>query len=333
MSARPRILALSFACVTAAAPLAAQDAKAPFLERSYFAPGTPSGKKLAFEGTAVGHYFFYNTLDDLVWQKQGGTKLVWPVTMMFVVRMSTDFSSPVRTPSYQIRPLYAQVLHLWRPSGDKHRYHILEGAVGLTHYSNGQSGCTYLGEGVNTAGDGCEVKDATLYAKRFTNVENGNFSTDFIPIVLHYRRGHLLKPLAMMDHQQTVGVELQLHPIGHWMPGALDLQQANQYGMHQYSVTAELERRRARIPPIRFEGVFRVAAKYTERFGGGAPAHLRNGFGEVSYVFDRVEHWGVFARYHAGFDYYNIQWQDTHSFLSLGFVWDRGRMDTLETDP
>jgi len=302
-----------------------------FLERSYFSPVTPSGKNLLFEGQATGHYFIHNTLNDAVWQKEGGWKFVTPVTMSFIVRMSTDRSSPVRTPAYKIRPFYLQSIHLRRDTIDLNRFRLFEIGVGVTHYSNGQSGCTYQGfsPSPDTSKDECDVTNPTLAARRITNTIDGDFSTTFLPVALHYRRGHLSKPLSPVDHQLTLGAELQIHPLQKWAPGAMNGAQAAQYGQHQYSLNAELERRY--FPKV-LPGVGRVAADYTERFGGGAPKHLRAETVEASYVLDRVEHLGAFVRGHWGYDYYNIQWQSTKPFVAFGFMWDLGRLDVLNTD-
>lgn len=302
-----------------------------FLERSYFSPATPSGKNLVFEGQATGHYFIHNTLTDAVWQKDGGWKFVTPITMSFIVRMSTDRSNPVRTPAYKIRPFYLQSIHLRRDTIDLDRFRLFEVGVGVTHYSNGQAGCTYQGftPAADASKDECDVTNPALAARRLTNTIDGDFSTTFVPIAVHYRLGHLSKPLSPVDHQLTLGAELQIHPLENWAPGAMNGAQAAQYGQHQYSLNVELERRyfTKHLP-----GVGRVGADYTERFGGGAPRHLRAETLEASYVLDRVEHLGAFVRGHWGYDYYNIQWQSTKPFVAFGFMWDLGRLDVLNTD-
>jgi outer membrane phospholipase A len=154
--------------------------------------------------------------------------------MVFLVRMTNDFSSPVRTPSYQIRPLYVQMFHLTR-FADRISYRLVEAATGLTHYSNGQSGCTYLGYVVNAGGDDCVVGDPAVAGRRTANTLNGGFSTDFIPLTLNVRRGKARSPNAPLDWQVTAGAELQVHPYG-GLPGALDGITAATYGHHQWSL-------------------------------------------------------------------------------------------------
>ena len=68
------------------------------------------------------------------------------------------------------------------------------------------------------------------------------------------------------------------------------------------------------------------------RHGGGLPDGLRRGQVEASYILKRAESLGLFLRYHAGFDYYNIRFQDKGSFWTFGFMWDVGRLDRLNSE-
>ena len=75
-----------------------------FLERSYVSPFMPTGKGLILEGQSSTHFWIRNDLSDQTWLRRGGWK--WgnvPVSMIFVVRIFKDFSSPVRTPSSESR--------------------------------------------------------------------------------------------------------------------------------------------------------------------------------------------------------------------------------------
>ena len=115
-----------------------------FLERSYFAPGNPLGKDLLFEGEAATHLFLFNRM-NWKWSHEGGWAYAMPVSMIFTARMSTSRSSPVRTPSYRIRPVWLQAIHL-RPYDPAIPGFAMWGfGAGAMHYSNGQEGCTYRG--------------------------------------------------------------------------------------------------------------------------------------------------------------------------------------------
>jgi hypothetical protein len=80
-------------------------------------------------------------------------------------------------------------------------------------------------------------------------------------------------------------------------------------------------------------GVLRVAGLHEQRFGGGVSSALARTQVEVSFVSGRVEDLGVFVRWHTGFDYYNINFQDTRRFFAIGVMWDLARLDKLRTAP
>jgi hypothetical protein len=332
---RPSLLLLLLPLLVPA--LRAQDpaaarvvAPALFLERAYFSPLTPSGKDLLFEGRPAVHYFFYNALNDGAWQKGADTerkrwRFAAPASALFIVRMTDTTSQPVLTPSYRIRPIYLQAIRLTRDTSRKY-FRMLGLATGAAHYSNGQKGCTYLGFTRLTPASQCAVSDPALANQRIANTLDGDFSTTYFSWRANWRRGELKGPFAPLLQQFTVGGEFQAHPFN-LQPGGINEAQARQWGQHQWSVDAEWERRRfgKRLP-----GVFRVAGDFMQRFGGQVAKPLTATWIEVSYVLDRVEHVGLFARQHWGFDYYNINFQNRRPFFTFGFMWDLGRLDLLE---
>lgn len=330
-----RAAALAAAWVALAAPLAAQpQARTPvvFLEKAYFSIGTPTRKNLLFEGQPTVHYFIRNRLADETWQRDGGIQWTLPVSAVFLVRMSDTTSEPVRTPSYRIRPLYTQVLWLWRPE-NRLEYRLLGASGGFTHYSNGQAGCTYQGF-ARDASDECIVTDAALAARRLTNTRDGDFSTSYLSAALHWRQGWLEKSDHPMRWQYSAQAEGQLHPY-HIRPGGMNRAQARTYGQNQWSASAEAERRHGVVGWLHWlagpTAVSRVAGTYERRFGGPADVRLSRQQLELSVVGDSIESLGLFARLHRGFDYYNIQYQDTRPFFAVGVMWDVGRLDKLNT--
>jgi hypothetical protein len=299
-----------------------------FLEKAYFSPFSPTGKRLMFEGRPTVHYFIYNGLNDGVWQQLGGWRFAVPVSGLFIVRMVDSTSQPVLTPSYRIRPFYLQAIHLRRKDPARKKFQMIGLALGATHYSNGQQGCTYRGFTRASPTSDCVVSNAAIAAQRTPNTLDGDFSTTYFSLTGHLRNGLLKSPFAPLASQWTVGGELQIHPL-EVPPGGMNGEQARQYGQHQWSMDADWERRRF---ATRFPGVFRVAGEYEERFGGGVAKRLRRGSLEVSYVLDRVEHMGVFARQHLGYDYYNINYKHTKPFFTFGLMWDMGRLDLFESE-
>jgi hypothetical protein len=297
-----------------------------FLDRAYFAPATPTNKNLIFEGAPTAHYFFWNTLSDEHWQKIGGWKFTVPVSEMFVVRMTDTTSSPVLTPSFRIgiRP---QALDLVRRTPHSRRFALWGFSGGVTHYSNGQHGCRYRGY-TQAPNGGCDTSDLALARQEIANTEDGDFSTTYLSLAAHYRRGLLPDLDSKVLCQVNATVEYQEHPIG-FHPGGTDLDQARHFGRREIDLLLEFERRLSRGD---WTGVLRLAGAYQTRFGGGVPVPLKAGYFEASYVLDRVENVGLFARQHWGFDYYNIQFQNRRPFFTVGFLWDVSRLDHLNSD-
>lgn len=296
-----------------------------FLEKAYFSVLSPTGKDLLFEGQPTVHYFIYNGLADSVWQMDGGWRWAVPVSGLFLVRMSTTTSNPVLTPSYRIRPIAAQLFHLSRPSDTRFRLFNLMGAI--THYSNGQRGCTFQGSARTSATGPCEVVDPDLAARRVTNTDDGDFSTTYMSAHANMRVGSLFQN-TRMNQQLSAGLSYEYHKID-FKPGGSNRDQAAVFGTHQLGGTMEYERS---VPTKKLAGVLRLALEGATRYGGGLAGKLNRGQVEASYVLHRAEGLGGFVRYHRGFDYYNIRFQDTAPFWTFGFIWDVGRLDRLNSE-
>jgi len=306
-----------------------------FLEKAYFSLGTPTGKNLLFEGQPTVHYFIRNRLGDQSWQKNGGWQVVIPVSAVFQVRMTDETSEPVLTPSYRIRPAYVQVLRLVRPAGDpnRFRYRLYGLSGGFTHYSNGQAGCTYQGFVRDTLAEDCRISDAQLAPRMIANVRDGDFSTSYLSIAGHWRNGRLIASDDPMRWQYSVTAEFQAHPF-QIRPGGMNEAQARTYGQHQWSIDFEGEGRHGTAFFRRLLGsttVTRLALRQEQRFGGPAKVTLGRTQLELSTAGDRTDNLGFFVRLHSGYDYYNIQYQDTRRFLALGVMWDVNRLDKLNT--
>ncbi len=109
-----------------------------FQESSTIAFGSPTGKTLLFEGRPALHLYALNQFGDQVWQKTGirdseswlPKRVAMATGFSFLpeIRMNTDRSNPVRTPSYRIRATH-QVLWMRRNKSDNDGAlaHALEG--------------------------------------------------------------------------------------------------------------------------------------------------------------------------------------------------------------
>jgi hypothetical protein len=298
-----------------------------FLERAYFAPGNPVGKHastLLFEGDAAAHYFLFNTM-DWDWTHTGGWRFAMPVSFMPIVRMSTTISSPVLTPSYRVRPLWFQAIHLTPETKDTKAFSMWALALGVMHYSNGQDGCTYEGFVRDTTKkeQPCVVQNSAIAAQRTPNTRDGDFSTTFIPVGWNWRRGRLLDTSLQVGHQHTIGVEVQINPLG-MRPGGIDRDLALQYGRHQINGSYEYEwrvlSRAAGMRRLAFKATFRTPQD-TGKVGSTSSA-------EFSRVYDRRQGFGWFVRTTFGGDYYNIHFKEqSNPLVTFGAMWDQNRID------
>ena len=309
-----------------------------FLEKAYFSPLAPFGNGYLFEGQPSAHYFFTNGLNSRTWTRDGGWRWALSVSSTFLVRMVRTTSEPVRTPSYQIRPLLVQRVYTpGMDARDPAAFRLFGLGAAFTHYSNGQSGCTFRGFERDTTvrGAPCRAVDPALAARHVANEVDGDFSTSFLSLALHWRTGRLrLVPeeaVGVVRHQQTFGIEFQAHPIN-IRPGGMNGPQSLDYGQHQVGVSYEAERRYFPGPgpaasDSTFSGVARVAVTGAHRFAREGGRSRSFGSVEVSYLFDRARAFGVFARVTQGSDYYNIRYQDVGTLVLAGAMWDVGRLD------
>lgn len=288
-----------------------------FLERSYFAPFSPLGEGYVFEGEASIHLFYHNRVDKL-WTAEGGLKRVVSLSFLPLVRMVDAASSPVRTPSYRIRPIYLQLLHAPRQDTARGSFAMRAIAIGYTHYSNGQDGCTYEGYVRNVAADTCEVADAPLASQRRVNTRDGDFSTSYIPVRVDFRRGTLDRATFRVRTQHSVGVEFQIHPIG--MPiGGISRQLATAYGQHQLSGWYEYEF----ASHLKAAGFTRLSAMGKYRVPAAEGRDWWTATAEIANTWETLEGFGVFGRVRVGHDDYNIRFRErAGASITVGFAWD-----------
>ena len=312
-----------------------------FQESSTIAFGTPSDERVLFEARPALHLYALNQFGDKVWQKTGTRdseswlpkRVAMATGFSFLpeIRMNTDRSNPVRTPSYRIRATH-QVLWMRRNSSDHLKYTV-QGfkLTAFGHYSNGQSGCRLRGfaYAASTNGDSlCVAANASVAAKREVNIDNGDFSTSYFAFAFDRRTGRIIDATGPMRNSREWGAEFQVHPLG-LKPGGTDRDQASAYGTHEVLGRYAEERRLA--GERRVAGVLRVSLLGVLRFGPDARP-IRRSEAEVSYIFDHLATFGFFVRHLAGFDYYNIRYFDTKPFVSIGFKFEPGRLDLIATD-
>lgn len=286
-----------------------------FLERSYFSPASPLGQGYVFDGEAAQHLTLHQGTDR-GWLATGdGVRSVVSLSFLPVARMTTDSSVPVRTPSFRIRPLLVQHLWLRAPSRDDLTYRVTGFSWGLTHYSNGQDGCFFLGS-TRDADGACVVSDLALYAREEVNERDGSFSTTYVPLRVDLQWGAVDRLTESVRHSNTVGAELQLDTWDSFT-GGMDRVLARTYGRHQLALWWERERATG-------AGYLRYGAKGMYRFRSAGGDDWASGSVELSHIWRDWNHAGLFARLRLGGDDYNIRFRRQGPFVHLGVVFDPG---------
>ncbi|OUS22811.1 hypothetical protein A9Q93_00050, partial [Nonlabens dokdonensis] len=161
---------------------------------------------ILFDAKPIVYYSFYNNMQKVMQDSiDKRISMAYYLNFQPHIRMYTDNSKPVKTPSYKIL-LGGQLLY----KTDTNNFFAL--AIESGHYSNGQSGCAFDSD-LNDETDECNdvygliTQQTDLSA--ILNRTSGNFSTNFTKLSLNYRFNNLngdSKPVKI--HSFTTSWEL-----------------------------------------------------------------------------------------------------------------------------
>ncbi len=161
-----------------------------FLERSTIAYGTPVGlggaEKLVFEAEIATHLHFFSNLRR---QAEHGEPFAWGALFSFLphLRMYNTSSNPVKMPSYKPR---VGLQLFWFPKNSNTKSVKLLGAMlAVGHYSNGQSGYTYVTGVPDTDPICCRTNSLVenLDLAKELNRRSGGFSTNYVSLQVGLR--------------------------------------------------------------------------------------------------------------------------------------------------
>jgi hypothetical protein len=177
-------------------------------------------------------------------------------------------------------------------------------SAGIAHYSNGQSGRTFLAEDPSRA-----------------NVLYGGFSTNYIPIDAGVAWGRI-RDGGDVAGAFALRVHVEAHPH-EFLKAGMTRELAGEYGQFQVGVGAALER------VWRSRGTSQASVTVASRFGPEKESPDWTADLELCWILRRVEGWGAFVRWHLGSDYYNIHFQEGRGFALAGLMWKPGRIARL----
>lgn len=319
----------------------------PFLEGTEV--HSPFVSNLVFEASIRPHLvFFQNYGDSLVasrsrteeeqrrsWWRRAFMNVAVVGTPGVTLRMLQDVSKPVRTPSYQprvqVQKLYIRLKNkrtaiepAARAAGDiasvdigevRRPLSLFEGHVSINHFSNGQQGCSVIGQQRLPPPDG-ECMPEGIAGE--LNLVDGSFSTNFLRFGGNYRR--IWMRLATADEgdiaaQATSELTVRLDLDRHLLKGRLATPTiGDEYG--KYRVRSGVSFATARFCPKR------SMASVDGVFSPDPPGEMSRWTfaGTVTCFPLKRGDWGAFVRVYNGQDYYNIHYRETLRRVQVGVV-------------
>ncbi|WP_217606586.1 hypothetical protein [Chitinophaga sp. GbtcB8] len=268
-------------------------------------------KNVLFEANPIVRYSFSNNILQGLGDGKPHVRAYY-VSFTPQVRMYTENSLPVKTPSYRILLGTQQVFRL----GDNLFTISLESG----HYSNGQAGSAFS-EQYN---DGSPQSDSiyrlitpNTNLSAILNRKSGNFSTNLTELVFNYRinklddvtpnRIHSLKLGALFYHDRF----LQLFNFGGFSDADIKIYgRVRLLGGYEYSM----------VSPKGVRHCFFENAEWI--FGAHNWVNpFRSETGYRIYPFHNMRTLGFVAKFIHGHDNYNFRFVDSGTQGSIGFTW------------
>jgi len=261
-------------------------------------------------------------------------------TFLTRLRMFSEASSPVRTPSYMPK---ATIQLAWLknrsavdPADDPVTFikgpieMWLVSAIPFGHHSNGQNGCLFTSQ--VRIDDECQPETPTEVGPADVNRENGSFSTNYIRVGLDYRRLHLdgddpVDTRAVTRREWGVGGSVEWNPSG-YIGGSISDTLKPLYGPTRYRVTADIVAGnwRAPVPGLRRINCGRAWVDGYAMFISGAADSVDNVFSvEAACLPARWGGAGLFVRYYTGQDYYNAGFLENINRVQFGVTFLQGK--------
>ena len=241
----------------------------------------------------------------------------WYISFRPQLRMYTDNSLPVRTPSYKI---FLGTQHLFQLNN----YNFFGFSIESGHYSNGQDGCAF-NENLSDGTIPCDniyntITEATDLSE-ILNRRSGNFSTNLTEVILNYRSyklddddsprqmssvniGYTLyhnKFLGVADFGGFTNNDIQLYGQHRFILG-FEFMNVLKDPKKRYSVKQNIEiihKPHNSVNPVRLETVLTI------------------------YPFKKTKAIGFFGAYIYGHDNYNFRFVDAGNQFALGMSWSQ----------
>lgn len=282
-----------------------------------------SRETILFEANPTVRFSIYNNFEEGLLTHPKHTQ-AWYVAARPQLRMYTEDSKPVKTPSYRVN---FGTQHLFRLLNNKHTTwkHYAGFSLETGHYSNGQAGCAFSTDFAD-ASMGCDsiyslINSATNLSE-ILNRKSGNFSTNQTELILNYRIYKLdVNGYPGKMHSFNLGYNLYHNRLlGVFDFGGYSDNDIKIYGRHRYLLGYEC------MVAFKDNGVSRLSIKQNLEIIQGAhhevnPIRSQSKF--TFYPFPISKVLGFFVSYIYGHDNYNFRFVDSGHQVTFGVTWDQ----------
>jgi len=268
-----------------------------------------------FDAKPIVYYSFYNNMRFKMENAYGGPKFAVYALVQPHLRMYSEKSLPVKTPSYRI-------LLGWQGLFKTERNNIFAYAIESGHYSNGQSGCSF-GPGIADETPACDAVHATINDQSdlsaLLNRSNGNFSGNLTKLTLNFRWNKFNGGPRLKNVHSILSSWEFLHQ--------------NMFGVYDRGGFTEFDKTIYPENTFAFEykfiHTFTNKLRYTfgiktEIIQGAHPfvEPFRGEFNFTVYPFKFNKDFGLFVTYITGHDNYNYRFIDSGNQVNIGITWD-----------
>lgn len=284
---------------------------------------------ILFEANPILKLSFYNNFMKGLMNEDKHTK-AWYLSFKPQIRMYTDESLPVKTPSYRI---FFGTQHLYALTAkDDMSAKFLGYMVESGHYSNGQSGCAFSDEfkdGTSECNDVYKTITSSTDLSKILNRRSGNFSTNLTKIIVSLKNYKLNDDLLPKE-SQSINVGYTLYHdrfLGVGDFGGFTDNDIKIYGRYRFLGEYEFMRTFKKNSQKRY--ILKQKIEYISNPHNSVnPLRMETVF--KIYPFAKSKSIGIIASYIYGHDNYNFRFVDSGHQVALGITWDKFPPFTLK---
>lgn len=281
---------------------------------------------ILFEANPTVRFSFFNNIADTLRKKDHHLEAYY-VAVRPKLRMYTDNSLPVKTPSYRVFFGTQHMFRLQNNSFTDKKLEFISFSLETGHYSNGQSGCAFSSD-LQDETVACDSVYTLITPQSnlsdILNRDRGNFSTNMTELIFDYRKYEV--------GEDQIPVKMNAYKIGYLLYhnrflfigdfGGHSKQDIEIYGRHRFLLGYE------KIDRWRWKNRsdFRISFKQNFELISNPHPHV-NPFRSESmitvYPIPKSPAIGFLISHVYGHDDYNFRFVDAGHQVSFGITWDQ----------